>query len=336
MKILIVDDSPDERVLIKTILKNAGHSDLLTAESSLDAFKVLGMENKESIYSDIDLILMDIIMPEMDGVEACRLIKAVDHIRDIPIIVVTVKDEIKYLQMAFAIGAVDYITKPLNKVELLARVRSALRLKYEIDRRKAREKELLVIKQQLEDTIFVLKRLSSEDELTGVPNRRSFENYLEQEWRRAIRYGVSLSLILVDIDFFKAYNDTYGHQSGDQCLKQVATVLNDTLHRPADFMARYGGEEFVIILPNTDINGGEFIAEKLREGVEALGIIHSSSLAGEHVTISLGVATAIPSQDSSPSELVTAADQALYLAKQEGRNRVESSNLMPQSNLGQG
>jgi len=327
MKVLIVDDSPDERVLIKSILKNAGYAELLTAESSLDAFKQLGMDSRESIYSDIDLILMDIIMPEMDGVEACRLIKAVDYLKDIPIIVVTVKDEIKYLQMAFAMGAVDYITKPLNKVELLARVRSALRLKYEIDRRKAREKELLVIKQQLEDTIFVLKRLSSEDELTGIPNRRGFDNYLEQEWKRAMRYEVPVSLILVDIDFFKAYNDTYGHQRGDHCLKKVASVLNDGLHRPADFAARYGGEEFVIILPNTDLNGGEFIAEKLREGVEAMGMDHSSSQASEHVTISLGVATATPSQGFSPSDLVTAADQALYRAKQEGRNRVRSCNL---------
>jgi diguanylate cyclase (GGDEF)-like protein len=328
MKILIVDDSPDERVLIKSILKSAGYSELLSAESSLDAFKQLGMENKASIYSEIDLILIDIIMSEMDGVEACRLIKAVDYLRDTPIIVVTVKDEIKYLQMAFAMGAVDFITKPLNKVELLARVRSALRLKYEIDRRKAREKELRVIKEQLEDTSFVLKRLSSEDELTGISNRRGFESYLDQEWKRASRYDVPVSLILVDIDFFKEYNDTYGHQSGDQCLKEVASVLNGTLHRPADFVARYGGEEFVIILPNTDMNGGEVIAEKLREGVEALGIIHSSSQASGRVTISLGVATAMPSQNFSPSELVAAADQALYLAKQVGRNKVKSSNLM--------
>lgn len=333
MRILIVDDSPDERVLIKSILKNAGYSQLLTAESSLDAFRQLGMENKASNHSDIDLILMDIVMPYMDGVEACRLIKAVDYLKDIPIIVVTVKDEIKYLQMAFAMGAVDYITKPLNKVELAARVRSALRLKYEIDRRKAREKELLVIKEQLENTIFVLKRLSSEDELTGIPNRRGFESYLEQEWKRAIRYDVPVSLILVDIDFFKEYNDTYGHQSGDRCLKEVANVLNGTLHRPTDFVARYGGEEFAIILPNTDISGGEFTAEKLREGVEALSIVHTSSRASDHVTISLGVATAVSSQGFSPAMLVAAADQALYGAKQGGRNRVRRTNLIAEENM---
>jgi len=327
VRILIVDDSRDSQVLLESTLRAAGYTDLVIAGSSLDAFKQLGMDNKASVSTDIDLILMDILMPDMDGVEACRLIKSFEYLRDVPVIVVTVKDEINYLQRAFASGAIDYITKPLNKMELLARVRSALRLKHEIDRRKAREQELVNILHQLEDTVSMLKRLSSMDDVTGITNRRGFEDYLEQEWRRALRYEIPLSLILVDIDFFKPYNDNYGHQKGDECLRQVANTLTRVLHRPADLVARYGGEEFVVVLPNTDLQGANFVAERLRVEVEALGITHLHSQVSKHITISLGVATAMPGRGSSPAELIASADQALYQAKQGGRNRVKSTNL---------
>lgn len=328
MKILIVDDSRDSQVLLESTLRAAGYADLVVVGSSLDAFRVLGMDNKASVSTDIDLILMDILMPDMDGVEACRLIKSFEYLRDVPIIVVTVKDEINYLQRAFAAGAIDYITKPLNKMELLARVRSALRLKHEIDRRKFREQELISILNQLEETVSMLKRLSSMDDVTGITNRRGLEDYLEQEWRRALRYEIPLSLILIDIDFFKSYNDTYGHQKGDECLRLVANVLNRALHRPADLAARYGGEEFMVILPNTDLEGANSVAERLRVEVEALGIVHPQSPVSKYVTISLGVATTIPRRGFSPAELIASADQALYQAKEDGRNRVRSTSLV--------
>lgn len=324
MKILIVDDSPDSQLLIKSILEYAGYKDLLTANSALEAFKRLGMDSNATVSTDIDLILMDIVMPEMDGIEACRLIKSFEYLRDIPIIIVTATA--KDLQMAFAAGATDYITKPLNKVELLARVSSALRLKREIDNRKAREQELMKLTQQLEELNQMLQRLSSLDGLTGIANRRHFDLILKQEWRRALRDATPLSLILIDVDFFKAYNDTYGHQMGDDCLKRVANSLKDVLKRPTDLIARYGGEEFVVLLPKTDVGGAIALAEEMRAGVEALGIAHARSQATDRVTISLGVATVTPNPDSSHAELIAEADHALYQAKQEGRNRVKSSS----------
>ncbi len=324
MKILIVDDSPDSQLLIKSILEYAGYKDLLTANSALEAFKRLGMDSNATVSTDIDLILMDIVMPEMDGIEACRLIKSFEYLRDIPIIIVTATA--KDLQMAFAAGATDYITKPLNKVELLARVSSALRLKREIDNRKAREQELMKLTQQLEELNQMLQRLSSLDGLTGIANRRHFDLILKQEWRRALRDATPLSLILIDVDFFKAYNDTYGHQMGDDCLKRVANSLKGVLKRPTDLIARYGGEEFVVLLPKTDVGGAIALAEEMRAGVEALGITHARSQATDRVTISLGVATVTPNPDSSHAELIAEADHALYQAKQEGRNRVKSSS----------
>jgi diguanylate cyclase (GGDEF)-like protein len=323
MRILIVDDSSDSQLLIKSILKGAGYTELLTAESALDAFKQLGMDNPAKVATDIDLILMDITMPEMDGIEGCRLIKSVEYLRDVPIIMVTAADQAKDFQMAFAVGAVDYINKPLNRVELLARVHSALRLKYEIDCRKAREQELIRVSKQLEEANQVLQRLSSLDGLTGIANRRHFDEFLDQEWKRAIRDATPLSLVFIDIDFFKAYNDTYGHQMGDECLKQVANTLSGTLYRPGDLVARYGGEEFVIVSPNIDARGAAVVAEGLRARVEALGIAHAYSRVSKYVTISLGLANTIPKKDSSPAALITTADHALYQAKQEGRNRVK-------------
>lgn len=170
-----------------------------------------------------------------------------------------------------------------------------------------------------------LHLLISLDGLTGIANRRYFDEYLEREWKRAIRCGKPLSLIMCDIDYFKAYNDTYGHLNGDECLKKVALALSDTIKRPGDLVARYGGEEFAVVLPETDQHGAVIIAEILRTDVESLKIEHVNSSNSKYVTISLGVAAAIPSMDSSFTELIIAADKALYQAKKEGRNRVIKS-----------
>ncbi len=258
MSILIVDDSPDMRLLIKTLLNNAGYKDVIVCGSAEEAIKIL--EGKK-----IDLILMDIMMPGIDGIEACRMINSRVNLLDIPIIMVTAKDDIEYLKLAFAAGALDYVTKPFNKIELLARVRSALKLKHEMDNRKSKEIELKKITQQLAELNAKLQRLSSLDGLTGIPNRRTFDEVLEIELKRAVRNKSPISLIMLDIDHFKLFNDTYGHLKGDDCLKEIAKVLQNSLKRPGDLVARYGGEEFACILPNTDREGAKSVAEKIRK-----------------------------------------------------------------------
>ncbi len=323
MAILIVDDSADSRVLVKRLLEKNGFSEVITAETAFAAFDLLGMDRPACVATRIDLILMDVIMPDMDGIEACRLIKANRCLKDIPIIVITASDITETLERAFTAGAMDFITKPVKPLELKARVLSALKIKYEIDQRKAREAELVKVLEELENANRELSRLSSLDGLTGIANRRHFEQIYDMEWRRAARTGSELSVLFLDLDFFKYYNDTYGHQEGDDCLKQVAATAGRVLKRPGDLLARYGGEEFVVILPETSIAGAVEVAAAIRQAIERCNIPHSASPVAAHVTVSVGVAGGRVTQEDKPSDFIARADKALYEAKHSGRNRVK-------------
>lgn len=321
-KILIVDDSLESRELLKRILLKCGYSHIVVVSSAEEGFQVL---NEGIAFLEFDLILLDVLMPGMDGIEACKTISSNEKYKDIPIIMVTGIDDSKALEQAFQAGAMDYIKKPYDHLELTARIRNALKLKQEMDIRKAREQDLLEVTQELKELNAVLEQLSNIDGLTGVANRRSFNRFFEAEWQRAIKTNEYLSIVLLDIDKFKIYNDTYGHQEGDDCLKKIATIIEDATKNSQSLVARYGGEEFVVVLPNTSLQKGLAIAEQIRLNVEEAKIVHENSPVSKHVTISAGVACTRPiSNKIKRDELVCIADQGLYQSKRNGRNQTSA------------
>lgn len=331
MGILIISHLDEVVKLLKTLLKDAGFDSLLFARSSQETFDILDVEKKRAALLSIDLMIVDMDLPDPGGLGICRIVKTKERFKDLPIIVISANDCVANLTAAFSLGAIDYINSPLNPVETLARIRTALRLKQEIDTRKAREHELLEVTRNLAAANQTLRQMAFLDGLTGIANRRYFDELLQKEWRRAIRTKKAMVLIMLDIDHFKTYNDLYGHQDGDDCLKQVATTLENTLKRPGDHAIRYGGEEFAVILTeNIDDNGALTVAESLRTNIAALGIEHSGSPTADHVTLSIGVALAYPDSSSSPEVLLAAADQALYEAKKNGRNQVKAAEELAQ------
>lgn len=296
-KLLIVDDQPVNihmlhglfRTECEVLMATSGEQALVLAQSQMP-----------------DLILLDVVMPGMSGHEVCRRLKADMQTRDIPIIFITGLQDDADEVFGFDLGAVDFISKPISPVVVKARVRTHLVLKQQTD---------------------LLRSIALVDGLTGISNRRKFDEDLQADWRQSVREKSSFSLIMIDIDYFKRYNDCYGHQAGDDCLIEVAQALKTTLRRPYDKMARYGGEEFVCLLPNTDAAGAQLIATKILNAVNALNIPHQDSDAADTVTISLGVATLTDLEAHTPQDLVEAADQQLYEAKHAGRARVSAALL---------
>jgi diguanylate cyclase (GGDEF)-like protein len=323
-RILLVDDSRLGRAALGGVLVESGYQELIEAPTASEALHLLGVGNGRNV-NQIDLVLLDFVLPDMDGIQACRIIRDTSHLADLPIIMATASHDPQVLKEAFAAGARDFLYKPVTPVELLARVRSALDLKTERDRRKSHQAELVRINRELGRLNDQLRKLTHLDGLTGVANRRYYDMRMEQEWRRCQRASKPLAAVMMDIDHFKAYNDHYGHQQGDVCLRAVAKALQDGLKRPGDLLARYGGEEFVALLPETGTEGAANLAQTLRGAVAALNLGHAKSPVADHVTISLGVASLIPPDDLPREHLVSLADQALYQAKSQGRDRVVAS-----------
>lgn len=267
------------------------------------------------------VILQDLVMPGINGLTLLRHFKSNASTRGFPVIVLSTKEEPAVKSEAFGIGAADYLVKFPDKIEVLARIRAHSRSFLAQHQRDLAYQALRELQSELEEKNAELQRLSSQDGLTELANRRTFDEFLQKEWTRASRESTCLSLILIDIDHFKTYNDNYGHQGGDSCLRKVAQTLDETVGRPSDLVARYGGEEFVVVMPSTDEEGAVRIAALLRENVAAMAEPHAYSSTADHVTISLGVATVKPTVDMAPERLIHNADEALYEAKEQGRNR---------------
>lgn len=303
--ILVVDDEPVNLQLLADLLEPEGY--MLTfannGRSAIDAART-GLPT---------LILMDIGMPDIDGLAVCRELKQAPLTRDIPVIFVT-SHEHEVLN-AFDAGGVDYIRKPVHAAELRARVHVHIRMVQMLD-------QLAFSNQKLAEANAELARLSFTDTLTGIANRRHFDGVLETEWRRGMRDSIPLSVLLIDVDHFKRINDEFGHQVGDEVLREMGALLAAHAQRGADLAARYGGEEFVLVLPGVSSADALAQGERLRAAVEQMAFPHILP-AGRRLTISMGVASCVPDQDASCAALLAAADEALYRAKAGGRNRVE-------------
>ena len=321
MKIAIVDDSKLTKEVIKNLLTDIGYRDILLFSSAEELFEYLGIDkNEPSNEHHPDLILLDIFMKGMNGIEACRILNSKGNFKDIPIIMITASGNDGDLLEAFGVGARDYITKPYRKIELIARIQAALQLRKEIELRQTQAIEMIKLASELQNANDLLKNLSFLDSLTGIPNRRYFEEIVSREWEKSLKNQQPVSVFMIDVDFFKKYNDTYGHLYGDKALKEVALALKNSLRQPQDIVARYGGEEFIAFLPGCSLENASSVGKKMVENVRRLEIPHSASTAADHVTVSIGIISLVPDKKISFEKAISTADSVLYRVKESGRN----------------
>lgn len=307
MKILVVEDTRINLKVVSHYLERLGITPL-PAENGTRAVELFIAERPE-------MVLLDVVLPDFDGFEVARRIRQAEKPGEwAPILFLTSMTEDEALEKGIAAGGDDYLYKPVSEVVLGAKIRAMQRI---IQMRSS----LVVLTKKLDNANRELRRLSSLDWLTEIPNRRSFEETLEREWRRSMRQGTEFSVLMCDIDHFKAYNDSLGHPAGDQCLRHVAHTLDDAMVRGGDFVARYGGEEFAVILADTPLAGAQVVAERMRAAIESLAIPHPVNDTG-HITASFGAASGVAMPEAGALALVKLADKALYEAKRLGRNRI--------------
>jgi diguanylate cyclase (GGDEF)-like protein len=290
-RILVVDDAMENIQILHGALQD--EHEVLFAMDGPRSLEIARTQQP-------DLILLDAVMPGMDGYAVCKELLAAPETSDIPVIFVTALKSPEDETRALGAGAADFISKPVNAAVVRARVRTQLTVKRQRD---------------------ALRALILTDALTGVANRRAFDERLDAEWRRCGRAGLPVALILVDIDHFKLYNDHYGHQAGDATLVQFATAMRRAAARTQDLVARYGGEEFAILLPQLDGRGATGVAHRLMTELEQMAIPHAASPTASRLTASMGIACMVPGEHSVPADLIQVADALLYQAKAEGRNR---------------
>jgi two-component system chemotaxis family response regulator WspR len=313
--VLLVDD---QQMIAEAVRRALSSQEDLEFHYCQDPSKAI----KLAAEINATVILQDLVMPDIDGLMMVRYFRVNKATAKIPIIVLSTKEEASIKSEAFQLGANDYLVKLPDTIELIARIRYHSQAYITQLERDEAFRALEESREQLAEANRTLQKLSSLDGLTGIANRRTFDETLTKEWNRAVRDQKTLGLIMLDIDFFKLYNDHYGHQGGDDCLKKVAKGLESATNRDADFLARYGGEEFSAILPDTDIQGAVKVAEEMRLAIQSLHIEHAKSKVSDIVSISIGVASIVPQNNTEPEILIAAADQALYKAKEDGRNRV--------------
>ena len=304
--LLIVDDDTLARTILNLAMQQEGHQ-VVEADTGEECLALAQQQTR-------DMILLDAKMPKMDGFTCCAELKALLRDRCPPIIMITGLADQESVDRAFAVGAIDYVTKPIHMAVLRHRVRQVLREKELIH-------QLASINQQLAAANQELKQLAQIDGLTRLINRRYFEEMLGQEWRRLARQRQPLGIIFCDVDYFKQYNDLYGHQAGDFCLQDIGQLLKLSVMRPADMVARYGGEEFVVLLPETDAVGSECVAQRIHTNISNAAIPHTASKVASVITVSMGVTATVPNLTENPKHLLEVADRALYLAKSIGRNQ---------------
>ena len=309
MNILLIDDTKTDQLIMKTYLSKMGHEITLgnNGRQAVELFKEV----------QPDLVIMDVVMPEMDGYEAAQKIRQISD-EWIPVIFLSARMDPEDIIKGIDSGGDDYLIKPVNHRVLEAKMKAMQRIS-------EMRYQLIEASSQLQAANVELKQLVNVDGLTGLSNRRYLDELLAREIARAMRHQQPLTVILCDIDYFKAFNDHYGHLHGDDCLKQVGGVLKNICKRPTDLAARYGGEEFAVVLSDCGQKSAMQMAEALRQAVEARSIKHEYSPTAQVVTMSLGVCTQIPVQGDTAEHLLKKADEALYTAKHAGRNQVKTN-----------
>ncbi len=329
MKILLVTESPHQSELLIETLKTDGFLEVLLVDRLSDAELLLGplgvdqLPEGEVDLPDLGLILINMHEHDSLAVEFLVSLKQTERYADIPVVLCGLVEDRDEMTRLFSAGAADYVRRgPGLAVEFPVRIMAAMHRRREMNGLLSRHRHLEETNSQLITASEIFRRISIRDPLTGIPNRRFFDRYLDIVWKQAMNSLQPVSLLLVDVDYFKLYNDTYGHRAGDDCLRSVATTLSSSLAGFGYIIARYGGEEFAAILPETDSARAVQLAEEIRRRVSELEIEHRAPDADGHVTISLGVATGVPGLLHSPTNLIEKADRALYRAKNDGRNRV--------------
>lgn len=318
-QILMIEDDHEDVALVKAYLdREQRYSNRLEHCDTLSG----GLERLRQPDS-VDLVLLDLGLSDGQGIDSFQRVH--EAFPEIPLIVLSGNTDETIALRALKAGAQDYLVKGRFDSDLLGRsIRYAMERQEQRLELETKTQALKQLSEQLKQANRELEQLATTDGLTRIYNRRRFDETFLNEWNRLIREGQPFSVIMCDVDHFKAYNDTYGHPAGDRCLQQIARAISRTAKRPADIVARYGGEEFIVALPHTDLNGATCVAEAIRAALKNLNIPHSTSSVSNQVTLSLGVATQIPCEQMAPSQLLEAADRALYVAKEKGRDRIQA------------